>query len=175
MGVLVLAVCGLCAKQWARETELRTTLKEVEVLLDDERGKRHAAEEKASTYEKEVKLLTVRIDEQGLKIAAQEQEANATKLLLAEATARAEQLQKKLKANATGMEESKETIESQNAAVIAQNEAVKKQNETIEKQNQMLKDLATERDGVVDKLNTRTTEYNDLMTKYNELLKKAAQ
>lgn len=170
--MLTLGMCVLCARQWVRETELQNSLKGVEVLLADAHEENNSLKEKAAAYDKEIKLLTLRIDEQGVKIAAQEQEANTTKLQLAEATARAEQLQKKLAATATGMEESKEAIASQNAAVTAQNEAVKKQNETIEKQNQMLKDLATERDGIVAKLNARTTEYNELMTKYNELVKK---
>jgi DNA repair exonuclease SbcCD ATPase subunit len=171
-GLLVIGMCGLCAKQWVRETELRTSLKEVEVLLDDERGKRHDLEEKLSAWEKEIKQLTQRIDEQGLKIAAQEQEATATKQLLVTETARADLLQKKLSSTSSGMEQSKEAIETQNAAVIAQNEAIKKQNATIEKQNQMLKDLAAERDGLVEKTNTRMTEFNDLMKKYNELAAK---
>ncbi|HSI64574.1 MAG TPA: hypothetical protein VLE43_15705 [Candidatus Saccharimonadia bacterium] len=170
-GLLVLGMCGLCAKQWVRETELRTSLKEVEVLLDEERDKRHDLEEKLAAWEKEIKQLTQRIDEQGLKIAAQEQEAVATRQLLATETARADQLQKKLSATSSGMEQSKEAIETQNAAVTAQNEAIKKQNATIEKQNQMLKDLATERDGAVEKLNTRTKEFNELMEKYNTLAK----
>jgi chromosome segregation ATPase len=170
-GLLVIGMCGLCVKQWVRETELRTSLKEVEVLLDEERDKRHDLEEKLSSWEKEIKQLTQRIDEQGLKIAAQEQEAVATKQLLATETARADQLKKKLSATASGMEQSKEAIESQNAAVAAQNAAVAAQNATITKQNQMLKDLAAERDGAVDKLNARTKEYNELMEKYNTLAK----
>ena len=55
-------------------------------------------------------------------------------------------------------------LKDHNAAVTAQNSA-------IEKQNALLKQLTTERDAAIEKLNARTREFNEVVEKYNKLAK----
>ncbi len=164
LGVFICALCGLCAYQWVRETDLKVALREVDARLKEEQETRAKQEEKLAAWEKEIKHLTLRIDEQGMKIAEQEKAAVAlNEQYLAEKT-RADDLAKKLSVTSTSMEKGKEALEAHNAAVT-------EQNATIAKQNQMLKDLAAERDAAIAKFNAQMKEYNELVAKYNALAK----
>lgn len=164
LAVLLCGLCGLCAVQWQRETDLRSALGEVDARLKEEQENRVKQEDKLVAWEKEIKHLTARIDEQGLKIAEQEKANNVlTDQYLAEKK-RAEELAQKLAATST-------TLEQGQGAIQAQNAAVTQQNETIRKQNQMLRDVAAERDAAIAKYNAQMKEFNELVAKYNALAK----
>jgi len=61
-----------------------------------------------------------------------------------------------------------------NAVVVLQGQ-MKQANESIRRQNDAMKDLVSQRDGFVARLNESIKERNDIVTKYNELTKQLEQ
>ena len=61
-----------------------------------------------------------------------------------------------------------------NAVVVLQGQ-MKQANESIRRQNDAMKDLVTQRDDFVARLNESIKERNDIVTKYNELTKQLEQ
>ena len=61
-----------------------------------------------------------------------------------------------------------------NAVVVLQGQ-MKQANESIRRQNDAMKDLVSQRDDFVTRLNESIKERNDIVTKYNELTKQLEQ
>jgi chromosome segregation ATPase len=61
-----------------------------------------------------------------------------------------------------------------NAVVVLQGQ-MRQANESIRRQNDTMKDLVTQRDDFVARLNESIKERNDIVTKYNELTKQLEQ
>jgi chromosome segregation ATPase len=64
--------------------------------------------------------------------------------------------------------------EYSNAVVVLQGQ-MKQANESIRRQNEAMKDIVSQRDDFVSRLNASIKERNDIVTKYNELVKQLEQ
>jgi len=172
--LLVLISLGLCAVsvvQWQREARLRGHIADLVRRLEAENALRIEAERKVREYEKEIARLTELRAEVEAKLIEVTREFND---LSTDSTARGitiaiymrelMQAQAGLDAARLALGKGADAIRDHNAAVTAQNSA-------LEKQNAMLKQLAAERDAAIEKLNTRTREFNELVEKYNKLSK----
>ena len=82
-------------------------------------------------------------------------------------------------ATMVGLQQDKERLnivvnQYSNAVVVLQGQ-MKQANESIRRQNDTMKDLVTQRDDFVARLNESIKERNDIVTKYNELTKQLEQ
>ena len=82
-------------------------------------------------------------------------------------------------ATMVGLQQDKEHLnivvdQYSNAVVVLQGQ-MKQANESIRRQNDAMKDLVTQRDDFVARLNESIKERNDIVTKYNELTKQLEQ
>lgn len=169
--LFVLGLCGVCLVQWQREFVLNARIDEITAQLVAENKLRIEFEEKAMRFEQEIaRLTTLRADTEAALLDATEQ----VQLLTVDQSGRGYSLGVWMNA-ASGAKaelaaykrlagEGTDALKDRNTEVTSQNQAIEKANATI-------KELVTERDGVINQLNARTREYNELVEKYNKLAK----
>jgi len=166
--VLALALCGLCAFQWVRESRLRTEVVSLQETNQVQAQSLVSAETLARRYESEIARLDSRVKE--LKQIEQTNSVTiaSLKISLKHSEEEAELLRKQV-ANY------KEAVDRQNESITKQNAIITQQNVSIKEQNENLKRLAEERNELVGTLNARTKEFNDVVAKYNDLVKQVEQ
>jgi len=172
--LLILISLGLCAVsvvQWQREARLRGHITDLVKRLEAENALRIEAERKVREYEKEIARLTELRAEVEAKLVEVTREYNDLSadsvfrgITIAVYMRELMQTQANFAAAQSALGKGGSVMKEHSAAVTAQNSA-------IEKQNEMLKQLAKERDSAIEKLNTRTLEFNELVEKYNKLSK----
>ena len=139
--LLLLGLCGLCAWQWNREEQLRDLTRR---QLAENADLRKALEEnsaRAKAGDAEILRLTETLSE--IKTAS------VAKVQYDEALATAQTL--------------REGVLKQNTALKDQQEALLKSNAAVTQANQAIEKLAAERDGLTQKLNALTLQYNKLV------------
>lgn len=141
--VLILALCGLCAWQWHRETELRLIVKAKLMALEQVTAQRDDLESRVKAADAEILRLTG---------ALAELRANSV----------AKQLHEDVVAANTQM---RETLGKQNAVITEQNERLAKANVAILQANENLMKVTAERDSLAKKVNEVTALYNALAKK----------
>ncbi len=149
-----LALCGLIAFQWVRETDLRKT---VQSLTDTIHDKMEAIQNlQASVKRDEAEIQ--RLD--GIKTQlTQTIKSNDVRI---------SNLTRDLEKAGTQLDRAEKQIEVYKGALQTANDNIKKQNEDIKRQNEEMKQLAEDRNEVVKKFNKIATDYNDLAAKWNK-------
>lgn len=169
--IIVLGLCGICMVQWQREFLLNAKIDELTAQLIAENKLRIEFEEKAFRFEQEIaRLSTLRNETEAALLDATEQ----VKLLIDDQTGRGYSiavLMNEVRATAHELAAYKKLAGQGTDALKDRNSEVGAQNEAIEKANTGLRQLASERDDLINKLNARTREFNELVEKYNKLAK----
>ena len=157
-----LALCGLIAVQWVRETHLRQDIQALTDKVHDQTENIQSLQATLKRTEAELQRLDALKTELTTKVATNLQEIA--------------QLKKDLDKANTENQRQLDTIAKYKEVVDKANENIRKQNEDIKRQNQEMKQLAQERNEVVEKFNKVAADYNDLVKKWNaqqeELTKK---
>lgn len=169
--LISLGLCVVCVVQWQREARLRGHITDLVKRLEAENTLRVEAERKVSEYEKEIARLTELRAEVEAKLVEVTRDYNdisrdsvARGITIAVYMRELMQTQARFAAAQSALTQGSSAMKERNAAVTGQNSA-------IEKQNELLKQLARERDAAIEKLNTRTREFNEVVEKYNKLAK----
>lgn len=140
---LILALCGLCAWQWHRESRLREIATSLRTEMDRIVVLRDELEARAKSADAEILRLTGALAElRQNSVAAQVH----NDLLAADTQLR-------------------EDLVKQNTAIKQQADALTQANAAIMQANETMRTLAAERDGLVQKVNEVTTLYNALAAK----------
>jgi chromosome segregation ATPase len=167
--LLSLSLCAICIVQWVREEHLRGHILTLQNQLKAENTARIQAERKAAEYAREIERLEALRAEVEAKLLTVTEELGAISAdsvargyTLANFLAERMQTQERLAALENALGKGSEALQKHSTSVTAQNEAITRQNE-------LLKKLVSERDSAIEKLNTRTREFNDLVEKYNKL------
>lgn len=137
---LLVALCGLCAWQWARESRLREYALSQRNAVTSLTAEREELETRVKAADGEILRLTGSVNEL--------RTTSVSKL----------QHEEVLQANA----QMRESVEKQNLLLVQQNEAIQKQNQAIAKANEGITRLSTERDDLARRLNEVTALYNKL-------------
>lgn len=146
LGTLLASLCGLCIFQWKRESDFRAAILDLSTRLHGMSQALSEAEARIETLQTEItRIETLRADTEAKYLATLDE----LRPLQLDWTARGHTI----------------FALSQYAA------AAESQNDAIAKQNELLKQLASERDAAIEKLNARTREFNALTEKYNKLVK----
>ncbi len=150
---LLLGMCGLCAVQWWRESDLRQVALAQRTDLEKVSAQRNELNERIKAADAETLRVTTAFTE-----------------LRANSVPKAD-----LDTALTANEQLKAQIQTQNQAITQQNEALKKQNEALKQQaeviskaNDTIRRVAEERDELVKKANEITAKYNALLKKQGE-------
>lgn len=141
--MLLLALCGLCAWQWHRESELRLIVNAKLLALEQVTSQRDDLEARVKAADAEILRLTG---------ALAELRANSV----------AKQLHEDVVAANTQM---REVLSKQNAVITEQNDRLAKANGAILQANENLKKVTAERDALAKKINEVTALYNALAKK----------
>lgn len=144
--ILLLALCGLCAWQWQRETLLRGIAMDLQSALVSLQQEKADLDARVQAANAEILRLTGALSE--LRSNSVDKHEHA--------------------ALATASETMRETLEKQRAAIHERNESLLKASGSIQQANETIKELTKERDGLAKRL-------NDLTAKYNEMAKKGSQ
>jgi chromosome segregation ATPase len=147
LGILLAALCGVCVWQWKREADFRAAIADFAGKLGREQEAHDQSSQRLTVLEAEIARLTRLRDDTEAKYLATLTELRA---IQPDWIARGHSL----------------TALSQIAAAAP---AAASQNAAITRQNELLKQLTTERDSAIEKLNARTREFNSLTEKYNKL------
>ncbi len=169
--VVAVGLCAVCIVQWVREDRLRGHIAELVKRLEAENALRVEAERKVTKYEKEIERLTILRAEVEAKLIAATDELTAVR---ADSVARGFTLAlflQELVQTKANLAAAEAALGKGTSAIKDHNASVTAQNATIIKQNELLKQLATERDSALEKLNVRIREFNELTEKYNKLSK----
>jgi chromosome segregation ATPase len=163
------SLCGVCVLQWQREARLRGRITGLVKQLEAENKLRIQAEEKVLEYGREIERLnSLRTEIESKLLTSTEELRDRT----VDQTARGISIGVLMnEAILAGSKlEAMEKISGKTTDAIKQrNEEVAAQNAAIEKANALMKQLVTERDEAISKLNARTLEFNELAEKYNKL------
>lgn len=169
--LVTLGLCVVCVLQWQRESRYRGHIADLIKRLEAENAAKVEALRKVREYEKEIARLTEIRAEVEAKLVEVTRDYNdlsrdsvARGITIAIYMRELMQVQAGFEAAQLALGQGGEAIKERNTAVTAQNDA-------IEKQNAMLKQLASERDDAITRLNARTREFNELVEKYNKLAK----
>ena len=141
--VLILALCGLCAWQWHRESELRLIVKAKLMALEQVTAQRAELETRVKAADAEILRLTG---------ALADLRTNSV----------AKQLHEDVVAANTQM---RVALGKQNAVITEQNDRLAKANAAILQANVNLKKVTAERDSLAKKVNEITALYNALAKK----------
>ncbi len=141
LSVLLIALCGLCAWQWDRESKLRALVNSQRVQITMLSAQREELEARVKAADAEVLRITASLAELRANSVSKDIHAEA------------------LQANTL----LRENVTKQNAAITQQNELITRQNTSIQQANESLKKLATERDDLAKRLNDVTAMYNKLV------------
>ncbi|MEY4483835.1 MAG: hypothetical protein RL693_1287 [Verrucomicrobiota bacterium] len=144
LSLLLFALCGLLAWQWARESKLRLLLNNKVTESNQYASQREELESRVKAADAELLRISgslgeLRSNSVSKEIHTEAQEANTAL---------------------------RDTAIRQNAAITQQNEFINKQNDGVQKANDNIRKLTTERDELAKRL-------NDVTAKYNELIKKS--
>jgi hypothetical protein len=169
--IVSLGLCAVCVVQWTREARYRGIIEDLSRKLEAENARRIEADRKVDEYAKEIERINTLRAEVEAKLLTVTEELNAMSVdsvgrgfTLANFLAERAEILGKLTALEQNVGKGTEALKQHNSAVTAQND-------TIARQNDLLKKLASERDTAIEKLNTRTKEFNELVEKYNKLAK----
>ena len=169
--LVTLGLCVVCVLQWQREADYRGHIADLIKRLEAENAAKVEALRKVREYEKEIERLTQIRAEVEAKLVEVTRDYNdlsqdsvARGITIAIYMRELMQVQAGFEAAQLALGQGGDAIKERNTAVTAQNDA-------IEKQNSMIKQLASERDDAITKLNVRTREFNELVEKYNRLAK----
>lgn len=144
--LLLLALCGLCAWQWQRESQLR------QIAVSQRDGIVRLTAER-----EELESRAKRADAEILRLNGSFNELRASSV--------SKQIHEEvLAANA----QMRESIEKQNTAIKEQNEALMKQSQVIQQANESIKKLAAERDDLIKRVNDVSEKYNKLVNAANK-------
>ncbi len=156
--VLALSLCGLCVYQWYGQTAQRTQIESLSRTVFDKNVAIQGYTNSMATMDRRIAQMDARITElkaavqtNEMVVATQQRELTELKIAKESLARQAEQYQK-----AVG------TLEDKLAEAY----------DGIKKQNQAFKELVTQRDEFVAKLNENTKERNDVVRQYNELVEK---
>lgn len=141
LSLLLVALCGLCAWQWDRESKLRLQLKAKIMAVNVLTTQRDELETRVKAADAEVLRITASLTELRANSVSKDTHAEA------------------LQANTL----LRESVTKQNAAVTLQNELLTNQNASIQQANGSLKKLAAARDDLAKRLNEVTAMYNKLV------------
>ena len=149
-----LALCGLIAFQWVRETDLRRNVQRLTDTIHDHLEKIQSLDVNIRRDETEIQRLD------GIKNQLiQTVKSNTVQISL---------LTRDLEKATNEVERAKVQIEAYKSALQKANDSILKQNEEMKKQNEDLAKLAEDRNEVVKKFNALATNYNDLAAKWNK-------
>lgn len=141
--ILIVALCVLCSWQWQREMGLRKIVNRQATELQTLQAERDEIESRVRAADAEILRLTGSMNElRGNSVAKQEHD---------------DLLDQARRMN--------EAITKQNTMITEQNEAIAKANESIQRANETIKNLTTERDELVRRINEVTDKYNALAKK----------
>jgi len=149
LGFMLAVLCGVCVWQWKREADFRAAIADFAGRLENEKEAHDESRQRITVLEAEIARLTKVRDDTEAKYLATLAELRE---IQPDWIARGQSL----------------LALSQLAAAAP---AAENQNEAIAKQNDLLKQLVSERDAAIEKLNTRTREFNALTEKYNRLVR----
>jgi chromosome segregation ATPase len=151
---LSMALCGLIAFQWVRETALR---KEVQALTNSVQDKSETILNHEATIRREEAEIQ-RLD--GIKKELTERvKTNEVQIAM---------LMKSYDRATNELDRVQKQGEVYKEALAHANENIAKQNEDIRKQNEDMKQLAEDRNEIVNKFNKVAKDYNDLVIKWNK-------
>lgn len=167
--LISLSLCGICVVQWQREARLRARITELVRQLEAENKLRVQAEQKVEDYGREIERLnSLRAEIESKLLTTTEELRDRTidqtargfsiAVIMNETIRTSSELEAIEKLAGKGTD----AIKQRNAEVTAQNAA-------IEKANVQIKQLVSERDEAITKLNARILEFNELTEKYNKL------
>jgi chromosome segregation ATPase len=167
--LISLSLCGVCVLQWQREARLRGRITGLVKQLESENKLRIQAEEKVVEYGREIERLnSLRTEIESKLLTSTEELRDRTVDQTARGISIAVLMNEAILAGSKL--EAMEKISGKTTDAIKQrNEEVAAQNAAIEKANALMKQLVTERDEAISKLNARTLEFNELAEKYNKL------
>lgn len=141
LSVLLIALCGLCAWQWDRESKLRALVNSQRVQITMLSAQREELEARVKAADAEVLRITASLAELRANSVSKDTHAEA------------------LQANTL----LRENVTKQNAAITQQNELITRQNTSIQQANESLKKLVIERDDLAMRINEVTAMYNKLV------------
>jgi len=151
---LALALCGLIAFQWVRETDLRKQVQELNDKIHDRMEALQTQQSTLKRYESEIQRLD------GLK-GQLSQITKSNDLRIAS-------LNKDLEKATQEGERSLHQVEAYKGALQKANDSIVKQNDEIKKQNEEMTKLADDRNDFVKKFNKLAADYNELAAKWNK-------
>lgn len=152
--IFALALCGLVAFQWHRETRLR---QEIQSLNDTLHSKLEVLQNQQGILKQN--------DEEIKRLDALKQEltgmVKSNRLEIAK-------LSDDLERSEGAGQQGRETLQKYKTALEEANARITKQNEAVSKQNENLKKLAADHAAMAAKYNQLVTEFNELARKWNE-------
>jgi chromosome segregation ATPase len=149
-----LALCGLVAVQWIRETGLRQQLKSLDNATRTQRETVQNLESKIRGNEAEI----VRLDSLKNELNAM---VKSNRLEVSRLTS---ELEKATVENGRSLAQ----LQAHQQALQTANENLTRQNEEISKQNARINALIQERNDLVIKFNSLTTNYSALVERWNK-------
>jgi len=152
---LALALCGLCAWQWYRETGQRNSIDTLNQRLYEKAVAFQDATNSIATLSHQVSQMDVQITE----LRA---EARTNELTIAD------QLREISRLRFQGGSLTNQIVEYK-SAVDKLNAKLKEAYDGIQKQNVAVQELVTQRDEFVQKYNDSVKDRNDIVAKYNDL------
>jgi predicted RNase H-like nuclease (RuvC/YqgF family) len=153
--VLALALCGLCAFQWYDQSLQRNKIENLGQVLS---AKLAAIQD----YTNSMHLMDGQIAQLGGQITGLKGTIQTNDDLILNQKRELNRVEAENEALTNEVVQYQDALKAYHAKLDEAAEAVKKQNVVI-------KDLVTQRDGFVDKLNDSIKDRNNIVAKYNEL------
>jgi chromosome segregation ATPase len=149
-----LALCGLIAFQWVRETDLR---KGIQARTDEIHDKMENIQNLQASVKRDETEIT-RLD--GLRLSLTGTVKSNNEQIVS--------LNKSLDRSTNELSRAQQQIDAYKDALDRANESIKKQNDDIKKQNEEMAKISEDRNEVVKKFNKMAADYNDLAAKWNK-------
>ncbi|MEZ5385845.1 MAG: hypothetical protein R3F13_10045 [Prosthecobacter sp.] len=169
--LISLGLCAVCVEQWRREARYRSDILDLVKQLEAENREKVEALRKVREYEKEIARLTEIRAEVEAKLVEVTRDYND---LSHDSVARGITIaiyMRELMQMQVGFEAAQIALGQGSTAIQERNTTVNEQNDAISKQNELLRQVVSQRDDAIAKLNARTREFNELVEKYNKLAK----
>lgn len=141
--LLLLAMCGLCAVQWWRESGLREIAVTLRSDLATMTVERDRLNERAKSADAEILRLTAAFTDLRSNSVSRDEHAALLQIL----------------------ENLRCQMDLQNSVIAEQNAAVKAQGLSTQNANEIIRKLVAERDGLAARVNEVTARYNALIKK----------
>ncbi len=168
-----LGLCGICAVQWQREARLLARITDLVKQLEAENKLRVTAEQKVYEYGQEIQRLEgLRTEIEAKLLTTTEELRDRTTDQTARGYSIAVLMNEAIRASSE-LEAFQQLAGKGTEAIKQRNTEVTAQNAAIEKANAQIKQLVSDRDEAIRKLNARTQEFNELVEKYNKLGRKS--